>query len=144
MKKRTLYCFILFSLLLLILTGCPGISDYSVDLTDEFSVVRTSADQVFIAPKENEDMWGSYVIPPKVTEVAWDDHYILAKQFQLKNDPEDENDIQIVNKSESYYWILKCDTREVYGPYNKAMFIEKKQELGISEELVLRKIEEIR
>lgn len=135
---------ILVVLSLLTLTGCPGLQDYSVDLPGEYSVVRTSAHQVTIAPKISESHWGSDIIPTKVTELAWDDTYILAKQLGLKEDPNSNNGSQIHDENDVHFWILEFKSGEVFGPFEKESFVKKKNELGISTSVELKKIEDIK
>lgn len=132
----------LFSILLL--TGCAGLADYSVDLPGNYSVVRTSAHQVILAHKISDTHWGPDVIPTKVTEVTWDDNYILVKQLGLMDDPDSSNGYQIANKDDEHFWFLEIESGKVVGPLNKDEFIEKKQELGISKSVKLKKIEDLK
>jgi len=120
------------------------LQDYSVDLPGEYSVVRTSAHQVTIAPKISESHWGSDIIPTKVTELAWDDTYILAKQLGLKEDPNSNNGSQIHDENDVHFWILEFKSGEVFGPFEKESFVKKKNELGISTSVELKKIEDIK
>ncbi|MFJ7829403.1 DUF3997 domain-containing protein [Peribacillus sp. NPDC097284] len=137
-----LFRYLLLSLLsLLFLTGCPGPSDYDMDLPGGYSVIKTSADEVKIAPKVSEGSWGTGVIPAKVTEVAWDDKYIIAKQLGLKND---DNGYQIPDEKNVSFWILEMITDEVTGPLDGKSFTEKKAEFGISNDIVLQEIDDIR
>ncbi|WP_026675312.1 hypothetical protein [Alkalihalobacterium bogoriense] len=60
MLKNQIFHVLIFVLMsLLILTSCSGMADYNVDLPGEYSVVRTSAHQVTIAPKIDDSHWGS-------------------------------------------------------------------------------------
>ena len=127
-----------------LLTGCPGPSDFDLDLPGNYSVVRTSAHQVKIAPKVSEGGWGTDVIPTKVTEVAWDDHYIIAKQLDLKEDPDSSNGYQIPDEEKVNFWILEIKTGKVNGPLDEELFMEKKAELEISKEVVLQEIDDMR
>ena len=129
---------------LIMLTGCAGLADYSLDLPGNYSIVRTSAHQVKVAPKISDSHWGSDVIPTKVTEVAWDDNYILAKQLGLVNDPKSSNGYQIPNNDDVHFWILEIKSGEVLGPLDEVNFVEKKNEFGISESVILKKIEDLK
>ena len=129
-----------------ILTGCGGSigANYDLDLPGNYSIVSTSAHQVTISPKISNSHWGSYVIPTKVTELAWDDNYILAKQLGLVNNPERNDGPQIPNKDDANFWILEIDSGKVFGPLDELNFVEKKTELGVSESVILKKIEYLR
>ncbi|MGG3451731.1 DUF3997 domain-containing protein [Domibacillus aminovorans] len=145
MKKKQLFNYLLLALIsLFLLTGCPGPADYDIDLPGGYSVIRTSAHQVKIAPKTSDTSWGSDVIPTKVTEVAWDDNYIIAKQLGLKEDDDSSNGYQIPDKENVHFWILEIKTGKVTGPLDDDSFMEKKAELKISKNVVLKEINDIR
>ncbi|WP_209020961.1 DUF3997 domain-containing protein [Evansella clarkii] len=128
----------------MMLTGCAGLADYSYDLPGDYSIVRTSAHQVTIAPKISESNWGSDIIPKKVTEVAWDDNYILVKQLGLMIDPSSRNGYQIPNNDDIYFWIIEFKTREVLGPLDDEGFIRMKHELGILDNVILKNVEDLK
>ena len=68
------------------------------------------------------------VIPTKVVEVAWDERFVIAKQ-------------QIVRLGEKYqFWILDTTVPKIFGPFEESAFKEKRNELGISESLVLKDV----
>lgn len=145
MFKRQIFRYsalIFFSLI--ILTSCAGPANYSLDLPGNYSIVSTSAHQVTISPKISDSNWGGYVIPTKVTEVAWDDNYILVKQLGLVSDPKSGSNYQIPNDNDVNFWILEIDSEKVFGPLVEVDFVEKKTELGVSESVILKKIENLR
>ncbi|MER1987703.1 MAG: DUF3997 domain-containing protein [Solibacillus sp.] len=143
-KKKGLYYSMLIIYSLLILTGCAGLADYSLDLLGNYSIVRSSAHQVTIAPKTSDSSWGSDLIPTKVTEVAWDDSYILAKQLGLMNDPNSRNGYQIPNNNDIHFWIIAFRSGKVFGPYDENGLAEKKKALGISKNVLLKDIEDLK
>ncbi|MDM5154994.1 DUF3997 domain-containing protein [Bacillus sp. DX1.1] len=142
MKHRLMF-FKMSVISLLLLTGCAGVSDYDVDLPGDYSIVRSSAHNVTIAPKEGSGGWGSAVIPTKVTEVAWDKNYIIAKQVDLKQDPKNKN-YHIPNKQNYHYWILDIKTGKVTGPLDDESLKEKRTEFKISNDVFLNEIEKIK
>lgn len=71
----------LLFLLLITLHGCAGLGDYDIQLPGNFSVVRTSGHQVTISPQLSSHSWGSPIVPAKVVQVAWNEEYIIAKQW---------------------------------------------------------------
>lgn len=143
-KKKNWYYFLVLANFIFVLTGCAGLADYSVDLPGGNSVVRSSAHQVTIAPKISDSHWGASIIPAKVTEVAWNDHYIVAKQLGMMNDPKSNNGYQIANNDDRHYWILGISTGAVFGPLNEEEFEEKKKEFGIASDVVLKKVEDLK
>ena len=132
----------LFSLF--VLTSCAGLADYDIDLPGDYSVVRTSAHKIFISPEIGDNNWGPEVIPSEVTEVTWDDNYILVKQLVLMNDPNSSNGYQIPNEDDEHFWIINYKNGDIFGPLNEEHFVEKKNELGILESVILKKIEDLK
>ena len=62
----------------------PGLADYSYDLPGGYWLVRSSVHEISITPKEGYDPENPPpIIPAKVAEIAFDDRYILAKQYNL-------------------------------------------------------------
>lgn len=132
---------IMLLLLLIILQGCAGAGDYDIQLPGQFSVVRTSAHQVTISPKESSHSWGSPVVPAKVVQVAWNEDYILAKQWGLKQDPSKSSFYEIPDQTKEYYWIIHINSKEVFGPLDSDEYIEKKKELAIPETVQLKDLD---
>ena len=143
MRMRLFICLFVFVLSLGIISGCAGLADYEADLPGGYSIVRTSAHSVFIAPKTGEGNWGSNVNPTKVTEVLWDEKYILAKQLGLKDDPKSSNGYQIPEKQSVHYWILEYETGETTGPLNEEGFIEKRIEFQIADDVILKDVDDM-
>ncbi|WP_291580708.1 DUF3997 domain-containing protein, partial [Clostridium sp. UBA6640] len=76
------------------------------------------------------------IVPSIVSEIAFDDVFILAKQKNIDNDDKNTDE----DKNE-YYWILNTKQLRGYGPFTKEEFEEKKEELKISKDLKLKKVE---
>ncbi len=143
-RKLSSYCF-LIALPLLFLSGCAGLADYDVDLHGDYSIVRTSAHSVFIAPKNRDTGgWGSPVIPMKVTEVTWDESYIIAKQVDLKEDPSQSNGYQVPDEQIYHFWLLDFKTGKIIGPLDDEGLTAKRKEFNIADNIILQDIEDLR
>jgi hypothetical protein len=122
----------------------PGHADFSTKLVRDYSVYRTSAHQIMIAP----EAWnsGTPTIPAKVIECAVDRHFILAKRQGLqRRSPGDPNDTYMEPAPSVFdYWILDTSSPEVYGPMTLTEFDAKKRGLGISATVALRDVESFR
>ena len=74
-------------------------------------------------------MYATQYIPAKITDIAWDDKYIIAKQTEEKS-------IRIILtqqlqiKSE-HYWIIDVKHNKRFGPYNEKQFHEQKMLLKL-------------
>lgn len=112
--------------------GCAGASDYTIDLTGGYSLLRGSADDVTIQPKISENNWNAdpaKMVPAKVTEVGWNDKFIIAKQ---------------VKGEKNYsFWMIQVDSKKVMGPLNDADLISKEEEYGIKNDIILKKVRDI-
>ena len=72
------------------------------------------------------------ILPAKIIELAYNDRYVVAKQYGLELSAPDYI-FSRPNKNEVYYWILDTEERTRFGPYdNLSEFEQKKTELNIS------------
>lgn len=126
-KKRM----ILACLTSIIVSGCAGLADYDIDLPGNYSILRTSANEITIAPK-TEIGWGPNIIPARVVAVGWDDNYIIAKQKV------------IASENEFNYWVLAIETGVSEGPFNKKDFQRKKEDYKIVEDVKLINVEDLK
>ena len=67
--------------------------------------------------------------PCKITDIAWDDKYIIAKQTEEKS-------IRItltqqLQKKSEHYWIIDVKHNKRFGPYNEKQFNEQKDAFKI-------------
>lgn len=134
---------IILLFIFIMLVGCAGLGDYDIALSGNYSIVRTSAHQVMISPQVDTGLWGGAVIPAKVTEVAWNDSFIIAKQLGLKTDPKSSNNYKIPDEDKQYYWIIDVKIDKVYGPLSKENYETQKRELQIPGTLVLQKVSKL-
>lgn len=118
-------------LICLFISGCAGLGDYSINLSGNYSLLRTSSHNITIAPKSQngEGMWDENVIPAKVVEVGWNKDYIIAKQQAYPNE-------------EYFYWILNVKDEYVEGPFILNDFQKKIKEYDITN-LELKLVEDI-
>ncbi len=129
-RNRYLYFLFIAIISILFLTGCPGASDYDIDLPGNYSIVRLSAHEVEIAPKTSENGWGKAVIPAKVMEAGWNDKYIIVKQVDLIKDPESDNGMEIPDEKNYHFWILEIKNGKVIGPLDDVDFTKKKARIS--------------
>lgn len=126
------------------MTGCPGASDYDVELPGNYSIVRSSAHEVKIAPKISEGLWGEAVIPAKVIEAGWNDEYIIVKQVELIKDPKSNNGMEIPDEKSFQFWIIEIKNGKAMGPLDDEDFTKKKQEYQISDDVILKNIKDLK
>jgi len=118
----------------------PGVADYEYSLSGDYRLVRSSAHNIKVIPYSIYQST-TPIIPAKVTEIAWDNQYILAKRQGLKKA---SNDPQISylepDRSVEDYWILDTSIPQVYGPMPTEEFKRKRLELNISDNLILQPV----
>ena len=139
MKHNRLFSFICIGLSIIILAGCPGTADYSIDLPADYSIVRTSAHEIFLAKRIAEGHWSERLIPAKITDVGWNNTYIVAKQVEVGRN----NGYQIPNERSNHIWRVKIGTDISFGPFNEEEYESKKKELGL-EDVILKDVEELK
>ena len=123
--------------MLLIITGCivsPALQDYHYDVSEGYVLMRASPNIIVIQPKERSEEY-RVRIEAKVAEICWDERYTIVKQYELdankKPDPERMN-----------LWILDAQEHVLHGPFNEEELAEKRKELNISEDLVLKDVDD--
>lgn len=132
--------FLLFISTVIILCGCAGATNFSIDLSEKYSIVSTSAHMVTIAPKR-EFGWGENLIPTEVIEVGWNQHYLVAKQRDISN--LEGKELEDLNKGTMYYWILHMDSGKTDGPLNYDELMDKKMEYTISDAIEMVEASEL-
>ena len=121
-----------------ILSGCAGLADYEISLDNGYHIVRQSAHQIVIFGEEAvndgiEHTDNFLYVPAKVTDVWWDDHYIIAKQLRLRADERGyEEPPKITNDDDYSYWIIEKDKNEVKGPLTLKELENDTNQLGIN------------
>lgn len=136
---KVLKIFLIFTVLTIFLNSCfgPGIQDFSVELTGNYSVFRTSAHNIIITPN---DGWNDKIaiIPSKVIRVNVYKDFIVAERQGLKN--------RLLNNSDSYkiqdekvkdYWILNTSKNYVISNLNFVNFQKMLDSLNIPRDINL-------
>ncbi len=82
------------------------------------------------------------IIPSKVTEVAWDDRFVVAAQDALAKkgsySPGTRRYVAPVFRTQ--YWVLDVSGPLLHGPYTETEFTARRRELGVPEDLVLKPV----
>ncbi|KFN02655.1 DUF3997 domain-containing protein [Bacillus clarus] len=119
---------ILFATILL--TGCTGSTNHlAYTINDEYELINTSGNAFELFPT-HDAVYATQYIPAKVTEIGWDDKYIIAKQVEEKSDPNNP-EAAITNKKNEHYWIIDVKHNKRFGPYNEKQFTEQKDAFKI-------------
>lgn len=125
--KKSMSILFLCLCLCLCLIGCAGASDYDIDLPGNYSIVRLSAEEIILAPKVKDGLWGETIIPTKIIEAGWNNDVIVCKQ---------EN----VNTKEINYWIINIHDGETIGPIDHQKFEEELKAKRVTD-IKLEKVE---
>lgn len=119
MKKLLL---ILISTCCFILSSCAGLADYTISLNNGYRIDRLSVHQIIVAGEEpvksDNDRVTNYIyVEAKVTDIWWNDEYIIAKQLHLKvNENGYEEPPKKPTDADYSYWIIDIHHHEVKGP----------------------------
>lgn len=126
-----------------LLTGCvvgAGMGDYTIKLTSSYSIIRNSSQSIDIY--SNSKLITENPSSAIITDVAFDDTYIIAKQTGLKSkDTQDPTSKKVLDNSKEYYWIIVTNDEAIYGPLSYEDFLSKKKELSLPDTLELKKID---
>ena len=121
--KKWIILFVAF-----LLAGCAGNTNHiTYTINDEYELIRTSGNAFELFPTQDA-VYATQYIPAKITDIAWDDKYIIAKQTEEKS-------IRIILtqqlqiKSE-HYWIIDVKHNKRFG-YNEKQFHEQKMLLKL-------------
>jgi len=140
------HCNMAMTLCVALLAGCspksdPLVGDYDHLLTAGYYIVCTSPDDVQVLHL----IGGSWAaIPAKVTEIAWNDNFILGKQQELKpraDFPGDTMPIPVSGKF--HYWIVDIGRTNQIATLSKEAFQEKVNTIALTN-LTLRAINKIK
>lgn len=138
---RSILKCLLIGMVCLLLNGCAGAGDYDISLSGGYSLIRSSGDIITINKKTGDGVWEEALIPEKVTELVWNEKYILAKQLGLKRKyPDADYSYEVPDESKVSYWILEVANGKVYGPLDEDEFNKKKTELSIPKSMILKNI----
>ena len=121
----------------------PGPADYTYNLPGGYEITRNSAGEIGISPKKGASSANPY-IPAQVVEVAFDNRFILAKRYELMNNPKHGSSNRVADKTREIYYILDTSTYNIYECSNNETFIQMRVDMGISRDLVLRKVSPFR
>lgn len=125
------------TLLMLIIIGCAGPSDYEIKLINDYHAVRMSANNVKIFKEDDKDTTGKAPSIPlyngdkeeefdseSIEKIGQDERYILAK----------------TNKNR--YYILDTEKEILLVYLSEKEFGEYKKELNISDDVNLKELDE--
>ena len=83
---------------------CRNTSHLTYTINDEYELIRTSANAFELFPTQDA-VYATQYIPAKITDIGWDDKYIIAKQTEEKSDPNNP-DGAIANKKVNIIGLL--------------------------------------
>lgn len=134
------------SCLLSWLVGCGqqphfgGAGDFHYAVAGNYEVWCSSAAEVRISPRIFDD--STPIIPSRVTEVAWDDRFVVARQDIKVNHDNSKHEFRgVVNSpTQSQYWILDVSGPRIHGPYGLMQLEGERRRLGVPDALVLRPV----
>lgn len=93
-------------ILVLLLTSCAGVSDWSYKLPNDYEMWRINSKEIIIKYVGNEAVDAE--IPPFVKEFSYDERYVFTRNI---------DDISQNNIFEERYYTLDTENKKVYGPF---------------------------
>ena len=121
----------------------PGRADYSYDLPGGYILVRSSAHEISIIPKDGYDpQKPPPLIPAKVVEVAFDNRYILSKRYELIPDPKLNNGYKIPDDTKELYYVFDTSSQKIHVYSNVNEFYKGREELHVPTNLILKDVQD--
>ena len=109
----------------------PGVSDYEYKVGNgSYTLHRNSTDVIYIAPNNGYSS-KTEIIPEKIVEVAWNNRYVIAKQYRMKKESLDKT-YEIPDESIVNYWILDTEMKIIYGPFLYEEFLLNVQKFDLT------------
>ena len=109
----------------------PGVSDYEYKVGNgSYTLHRNSTDVIYIAPNNGYSS-KTEIIPEKIVEVAWNNRYVIAKQYGMKKESLDKT-YEIPDESIVNYWILDTEMKIIYGPFSYEEFLLNVQKFDLT------------
>ena len=143
-KKLTLV------LLCWILSGCAGVADYEINLDNGYRIDRLSAHEIAVygdepIQSEDESFFNYLYVPAKVTDVWWNEEYIVAKQMVLVADERGyEQPPEQPSLGNFQYWLIDVHSHQVLGPLDEIELENETDKLGLTEIISLTPIDKLK
>lgn len=126
MKKYIILCLTSFFIF-----SCGGnLSDGITNLSHGYQLVRESGTNVFIN--------GPHIIPCKVLSYDYDNFFLITVQKPLLDGECIVSNHRANSSNDLNFWIIKFDNQEIFGPYTHDDFLNKRQQLRVSNNLKLK------
>jgi hypothetical protein len=121
------YC-LLFSVTMI--SGCGGCTDYSVDLRNGYTLVRTNADSIYIFHENSPYAGIDLLVPPKIVRLN-DRHRMLFGLVEVSPDSD------FGATTTPGYFVLDTNKNQVWLGLNKTKWLQILKDHGITEEPTL-------
>lgn len=141
---------LLLILLFLTLTGCAGLADYSIPLDNGYRIDRLSAHEIAIYGDEpvqiEDDSRIDYLyVPAKVTDVWWNDQYIIAKQLKLTTTENSYKEPpKNISTEDITYWIIDVKNHQILEKTDENALQNIIKKLGIREDVQFTSVEKLK
>lgn len=132
------------------LAGCAGLADYEINLDNGYRIDRLSAHVIAIYGNEpiksNDETFYNYLyVPAKVSDVWWNEEYIVAKQIVLVADERGyEQPPEQPSLDDFQYWLIDVHNHQVLGPLNEKELEYEIDKLGLTEKISLTPIDKLK
>lgn len=109
--------FIFICLILIFLTSCAGVSDWSYKLPNGYQVWRINSGEIIIKHVGDETVDAE--IPSFIKEFSYDDRYVFTRNI---------DDVSENNIFKETYYVLDTVEQKVYGPFESIEIMKNQAE----------------
>lgn len=136
MKKilKKIIRFISLIVLIMPLVGCAGLGDYKIKLFNDYEIIRISAECVYLTKEETD--WNEFLVP------IYYDGLTEEHSEYVTEAGHDSKRYIVVKTSKDLYYIVDDKESKIYDNLSKNEFDKKKEEFGISDDIVLKSLDD--
>lgn len=117
------------------LVVCAGLGDYEIELFNDYEIIRISAECVYLTKGETD--WNEFLVPIYYDGLTEKEHpeYVMEVGHDGKR-------YIVVKTSKDLYHIVDDKESKIYDNLSKNEFDKKKEELEISDDIVLKSLDD--
>ncbi len=125
--KRFVVVSIVIAMMLPLLAGCAGLSDWAYVLPYDYEIWRINSERIVLMKNQGET--SDTVINDYIAYFCYNERYIGIQNASVQTS---ENMVEI-DTSNSDYYLVDAANDEVFGPYTLEEYEAEKQDLNIGE-----------
>lgn len=117
-------------LVLLLLTGCPGFSDWEYDLPNDYMIIRVNSQDIQFGKGDEEQY--TRLIDRYIVSFCFSDRYIGLQRIPIDTPYNELFRVEELDRSNIEFYLIDSETGTTYGPWTAAEYDEQIKILSVS------------